>query len=136
LAQMEEQFSRVEMLLGKEALDKLSIAKVLVVGIGGVGGYALEALARSGVGEIAIVDGDTFNKSNLNRQIYATYSTLGRAKVEVAKERIADINSYCKVAPHHCFYSEHNAHSFDLQSYDYIIDAIDSVNDKILLIKN
>lgn len=133
---MEEQFSRISMLLGEEALDKLFAAKVLVVGIGGVGGYALEALARTGIGEIAIVDGDTFNKSNLNRQIYATYSSLGRPKVEVARERIADINSYCKVVDYHCYYTEHNAHSFDLQSYDYIVDAIDSAKDKILLIKN
>ncbi|MGI6213436.1 MAG: tRNA threonylcarbamoyladenosine dehydratase [Christensenellales bacterium] len=133
---MEEQFSRTVKLIGKDGLAKLAKARVLVVGIGGVGGYAVEALTRSGVGALTLIDGDKYCLSNLNRQLFATHSTLGAFKAEVAQARIADINPRCKTEIFNCFYTPENASTFDLSKYDYIIDAIDSVKNKIELIKN
>jgi len=127
-------FSRTEMLIGKDALEKLNKCRVAVFGVGGVGGYAVEALARSGVGTIDVIDSDVVDISNINRQIIATSKTVGRKKVEVAKERIADINPDCTVHAFDVFYSDETRNLFDFKSYDYVIDAIDSVSSKIDLI--
>lgn len=131
---MEEIFSRTEMLLGAEALKKLAAARVAVFGIGGVGGYTAEALARSGVGAIDLIDPDRVAESNLNRQIYALHSTLGRYKTEVARERINDINPVCKVTEHRIFYLPETP--FDFSLYDYIVDAVDTVSAKIAIAVN
>ncbi len=131
---MEHQFSRTELLLGQKGLERLKSSRVAVFGIGGVGGYAAEALARSGVGALDLIDHDRVSVSNLNRQIYALHSTVGRLKTDVAKERIADINPDCTVTCHPVFYSPETAHLFDFSDYDYIIDAIDTVTGKIELI--
>lgn len=131
---MEDMFSRTSLLLGKDGTERLSKARVAVFGAGGVGGYAIEALVRSGVGEIDIFDSDTVSVSNLNRQIIATTDTVGKDKTEVAKERILSINPNCKVTAHTVFYSPENAENYDLSVYDYIIDAIDSVASKIELV--
>lgn len=122
------------MLLGEEAIKKLNSSHVAVFGIGGVGGYVVEALARSGVGALDLIDGDKVAKSNINRQIYALHSTVGRDKVEVAKERIADINPDCKVTAHKLFYLPKT--EFDFSAYDYIVDAIDTVTGKLAIIEN
>lgn len=127
-------FSRTEMLIGKDALEKLNKCRVAVFGVGGVGGYAVEALARSGVGTIDVIDSDVVDISNINRQIIATSKTVGRKKVEVAKERIADINPDCTVHAFDVFYNDETRKLFDFKSYDYVIDAIDSVSSKIDLI--
>ncbi len=131
---MENQFERTQMLLGKEALEKLNHSRVIVFGVGGVGGYVTEALARSGVGQIDIVDKDTVSLTNLNRQIIATRKTLGLYKVDVMKERIADINPDCKVNAFKCFYLPETKDLFDFSQYDYVIDAVDTVTAKIQLI--
>ena len=132
---MDNQFSRSQLLMGDDAIDKLSKSRVAVFGIGGVGGYVVEALVRNGLGEIDIIDDDRISLSNINRQIYATHSTLDRSKVEVAKERILDINPECKVNAYQTFYSPENADIFDFKNYDYIVDAIDTVSGKISLIE-
>lgn len=131
-----EALSRTEMLLGCESMKKLSDAKVIIFGVGGVGGHAFEALVRSGIENITVVDSDTVSVSNLNRQIIATVKNLGRLKVEVAKERALDINPDAKITALPIFYSEKNENEIDLAKYDYIIDAIDSVSSKIRLIEN
>lgn len=131
---MLEQFSRTELLLGRDAIEKLSRAKVIVFGVGGVGGYAVEALARSGVGRIDLVDKDTVSLSNLNRQLIATRDTVGREKVEVMAERIHSINPDCEVHSYCCFYLPDTKEQFDFSSYDYIIDAVDTVTAKLSLI--
>ena len=131
---MLEQFSRTELLLGRDAIEKLSRAKVIVFGVGGVGGYAVEALARSGVGRIDLVDKDTVSLSNLNRQLIATRDTVGREKVEVMAERIHSINPDCEVQPYCCFYLPDTKEQFDFSAYDYIIDAVDTVTAKLSLI--
>ena len=131
---MEHQFTRTELLLGQKGLERLKASRVAVFGIGGVGGYAAEALARSGVGALDLIDHDRVSLSNLNRQIYALHSTVGRLKTDVAKERIADINPHCTVTCYPVFYSPETAHLFDFSQYDYIIDAIDTVTGKIELI--
>ena len=128
------EFSRSEMLLGSEAMEKLGNSRVAVFGVGGVGGYAVEALARSGVGTIDLIDNDTVSLTNINRQIIALHSTIGRYKTEVAKERINDINPAAKVNAYNLFFSAETASSFDFQSYDYIVDAIDTVTGKLELI--
>ena len=133
---MSEQFSRTALLIGEEGLQKLSKKRVIVFGVGGVGGYAVEALARSGVGSIDIVDNDKVSLSNINRQIIATHKTVGRYKVDVAKERILDINPDIKVNAYKTFYCPENESEFDFKSYDYIIDAIDTVAGKLALIEN
>lgn len=131
---MEEQFSRLEMLIGKENLDKLKNSRVAVFGVGGVGGYAVEALVRCGIGTIDIIDNDKVAKSNLNRQIYALHSTIGKYKVDVAKERILDINPDVKVNAYKTFYTPQTSGEFDFTQYDYVIDAIDTVVGKIELV--
>lgn len=129
-----EENSRTEMLLGAEGVEKLARARVAVFGVGGVGGYAVEALARAGVGAIDLFDSDTVSRSNINRQIVALQSTVGKAKVEVMRERIADINPDCLVTAHEVFYLPENADDYPLDGYDYIIDAIDTVGAKVELI--
>jgi len=131
----ESLYTRTEMLLGEEAINKLKSANVAVFGVGGVGGYAVEALARAGVGSITLVDSDKVSVSNLNRQIIATVSNIGLYKTDAMRERIKDINPECLVTTHNVFYSEENANSFTLQNYDYVIDCIDSVRSKLHLIE-
>ena len=128
---MDSQFSRTEMLLGTDAVKKLADSRVAVFGIGGVGGYAVEALARSGVGTLDLIDNDKVCLSNINRQIIATHSTVGEYKVEVAKARIADINPSATVNTYKTFYMPEVANEFDFSKYDYIIDAIDTVTAKL-----
>ena len=132
---MNEAFSRTALQLGVDAVKKLTKARVAVFGIGGVGGYAVEALARSGVGTLDLVDDDTVAPSNLNRQIIATHRTLGQYKVDAAKERILSINPEAVVNTHRTFYLPQTAAEFDLSQYDYIIDAIDTVAGKIALVE-
>lgn len=132
---MSEQFSRTQLLLGEEAMEKLRNARVAVFGIGGVGGYTVEALARSGVGQLDLIDSDTVSVSNINRQILATHSTVGRLKVDVAKDRILDINPNCVVRTYPCFYLPDTADQFDFSAYDYIVDAIDTVTGKLQLVQ-
>lgn len=130
---MINQFNREEMLLGKEALNVLKNSRVAIFGIGGVGGYTAEALVRAGIGELDFVDNDTVSLTNLNRQIVALHSTIGKFKVEVMKERALDINPDVKINTHNCFYLQENAAEFDFASYDYVVDAIDTVSGKIAL---
>lgn len=130
---MEDMYTRTKMLIGDD-IEALKSACVLVCGVGGVGGYVVEALARVGVGSIAVLDNDVFSVSNLNRQILATHSTLGRRKTEVAVERIAAINPDCKTTAYDMFYMPDTADTIDLSSFDYIVDAIDTVSAKLTLI--
>ena len=130
-----EQFLRTQMLLGTEALEKLQKARVAVFGIGGVGGYTVEALARSGVGQLDLIDSDTVSVSNINRQILATHSTVGMPKVEAAKKRILDINPACVVRTYQMFYLPETADQFDFTRYGYIVDAIDTVTGKLQLVQ-
>ena len=131
---MENQFSRTELLLGKEKMEKLAAARVCIFGIGGVGGYVAEALARSGVGHLELVDNDVVCLSNLNRQIIAIHETVGRYKVDVMKERILSINPAAEVTVHKCFYLPETRAQFDFANYDYVVDAIDTVAGKIALV--
>ena len=131
---MDTRDSRSEMLIGKSAVAKIKEARVAIFGIGGVGGYALEALARAGVKEFLLVDSDRVCESNINRQIIALHSTVGRLKTEVMCERIADINPGAKTFSYPIFYGEDTADGVDLSKFDYVVDAIDSVRSKILLI--
>lgn len=131
---MEEQFSRTEIILGSEAMERLAQSRVAVFGIGGVGGYVVEALVRSGIGAIDLIDHDQVSLSNLNRQIIATRDTLGRDKVEVMQERIHSINPDCRVRAHRCFYLPETREDFDFREYSYVVDAIDTVTGKIQLI--
>ena len=131
---MQNQFSRTELLIGEDGVNKLQNSHVAVFGVGGVGGYAIEALVRSGIGEIDLIDNDVFTESNLNRQIYALKSTLGKSKVEVAKERIMDINSGCKVNVFKTFFTPETSGEFDFSKYNYVVDAIDNVTGKIELV--
>ena len=124
---------RSEMLLGEEAMNKLANSHVAVFGVGGVGSYCVEALARIGVGKITIVDDDVFASSNLNRQLYATQSTVGQYKVDIASDRIADINPQCVVTNKRIRYAENTTDQFDFCQYDYVVDAIDTVSAKLLL---
>ena len=130
---VKEEHIRSAMLLGENGIEKLAAAKVAVFGVGGVGGYVCEALARAGVGELHLFDNDTVSLSNINRQIIALHSTVGRPKVEVMRERILDINPHCKVVTHQVFYLPENADSFPLCDFDYVADAIDTVSAKIEL---
>ena len=131
---MQEAFERTALLLGGEKLEKLAGSRVAVFGVGGVGGYVVEALARGGIGALDLIDNDVICLSNLNRQIIALHSTIGMAKVEAAAQRIADINPECTVRRHKCFYLPQNRAEFDFASYDYVVDAIDTVTAKIDLI--
>lgn len=133
---MTDRFSRTEMLLGSDAMDKLRNARVAVFGLGGVGGYIVEALARSGVGALDIIDNDTVSITNLNRQIVAVEGTVGMPKTEAAKMRIMQINPDCKVTAYNTFYMPENSSDFDFTKYDYIADAIDTVTAKIELVMN
>lgn len=128
------EFTRSELLLGAKAMEKLKNSRVAVFGVGGVGGYAVEALARSGVGALDLIDDDKVSLSNINRQIIALHSTLGRYKVDAAAERVRDINPSCLVTVHKTFYSADTAAGFDFSQYDYVIDAIDTVSGKIALV--
>ena len=130
---MDERFSRSERLLGQENLLKLNNSRVAVFGIGGVGGYVAEALARAGVGAIDLIDKDVVSVTDINRQIYALSSTLGKSKVEVAKERIKDIFPDCKVTAHAVFFLPENAGDTDFTVYDYIVDAVDTVAAKLAI---
>jgi len=131
---MSEIFSRTELLLGKDAMERLRSARVAVFGVGGVGGYTVEALARSGVGSLDLIDNDTVSESNLNRQIIALQSTIGQYKVDVAKARIADINPECTVRAHKMFFMPDTAELLDFSEFDYVVDAIDTVTGKIEII--
>ncbi len=133
---MADQFSRTRMLLGDEAVEKLRNSRVAVFGIGGVGGYVTEALVRSGIGTLDLIDSDTVDITNLNRQIIATHDTVGRPKVEVAKERAISINPEAVVNTYQCFFLPETKDMFDFSKYDYVVDAIDTVAGKLQLIKN
>lgn len=128
------QFSRTELLFGKEAMDKLAGSKVAVFGIGGVGGYVCEALVRSGVGAFDLIDDDKVCPTNLNRQIIATRSTVGKYKTDVMRDRMLDINPNVEVEVHKCFFLPENADDFPWDSYDYVVDAVDTVTAKIALV--
>lgn len=131
---MLNQYSRTELLFGKEAMEKLWRSRVAVFGIGGVGGYAVEALARSGIGALDLIDDDRVCLTNINRQIYATRKTVGKHKVDIAAERIAEINPAITVKTYKTFYTPKTTEQFDFKQYDYIIDAIDTVTGKIELV--
>lgn len=131
---MINQFSRTEILLGSEAMERLRNARVAVFGVGGVGGYVVEALVRSGVGAIDIIDNDTVSLTNINRQIIATHKTIGKYKVDVMKERILEINPECKVVAYRCFYLPENKDEFDFSQYSYVVDAVDTVAAKIQIV--
>ena len=132
---MEEQFARTELLLGGEAMERLVRARVAVFGLGGVGGYAVEALARSGVGTLDLIDDDTVNLTNLNRQIIATHETLGRHKVDAARERVLSINPGAVVHTYKTFFLPETAGQFDFTQFDYVVDAIDTVTGKLMLVE-
>ena len=132
---MDEQFSRTAQLIGEENVEKLFSKHVIVFGCGGVGSFVVEALARSGIGKITLVDNDLVNKSNINRQIIALHSTVGKQKVDVLKERILDINPVCQVFTHNTFFLPENSSNFDFSQYDYVVDAVDTVTAKIEIIK-
>ena len=131
---MEDFYSRTMLLLGEEGVNKLKNKSVIIFGIGGVGGFVTEALARSGVGHLDLVDSDKVSESNINRQIIALRSTIGRYKTEVMKERIMDINPEAEVNIHNCFYLPETASEFDFSKYDYVVDAVDTVTAKISLV--
>lgn len=131
---MLNQFSRTQLLLGKEGMESLAAARVAVFGVGGVGGYAVEALARSGVGALDLIDDDRVCITNINRQIIATLDAVGKYKTDVAEERIRQINPGCTVTKHNTFFMPDTADNFDFTQYDYIIDAIDTVTGKIELV--
>ncbi|MBQ4377646.1 MAG: tRNA threonylcarbamoyladenosine dehydratase [Treponema sp.] len=128
------QFSRTEILLGKASIEKLNSSRVAVFGIGGVGGFTAEALARAGVGHLDLIDNDTVSLTNLNRQIIALHSTIGLPKVEIMKKRILDINPQCEVRTFQCFYLPETQNLFDFKDYDYVVDAVDTVKAKIALV--
>ncbi|MBE6473674.1 MAG: tRNA threonylcarbamoyladenosine dehydratase [Coriobacteriaceae bacterium] len=130
---MSNRFSRTQLLFGADAMEALARARVVVFGIGGVGGYCAEALARSGVGAIDLVDHDVVSPTNVNRQIVALESTIGKSKAHVMAERIADINPSCRVTAHTCFYLPDTADEIDLGQFDYVVDAVDNVTAKLLL---
>lgn len=131
---MDERFIRTGLLLGEAGLDRLARARVAVFGVGGVGGYVAEALARSGVGSLDLTDKDVVSMSNINRQIIATTRTIGMYKTQVMKERILDINPKAQVTVHDCFFLPETAEEFDFQEYDYVVDAVDTVTAKIELV--
>ena len=133
---MNDQFERTRMLIGQDNLDRLKEAKVLVFGVGGVGGYVCEGLCRAGIGRIDIVDKDSVDITNINRQIIATYQTLGRPKVEVCRERMLSINPDIRVDARQCFYLPEKSEEFDFGAYDYVVDAVDNVTAKLDIICN
>ena len=131
---MDNQFSRTKMLIGEDSLKKLQNAHVAIFGVGGVGGYVAEALARAGVGSLDLIDNDIVNITNINRQIIALHSTIGQDKVEVSKNRIIDINPNIKINTYKKFFTPENSSDFDFSKYSYVVDAIDSVTGKIELV--
>lgn len=133
--ELEEQLARTELLIGKKAIDTLKKSRVAVFGVGGVGGYVVEALVRSGIGEIDLIDNDTVCLSNLNRQIIATRKTIGKYKVNVMKDRILEINPEAIVHTHICFFLPETANEFDFKNYSYVVDAIDTVTGKLQIIE-
>lgn len=132
---MYDAYSRMELLLGQTGVDRLGRAQIAVFGLGGVGSYAVEALARCGVGSLTLVDHDVVTPTNINRQLFALHSTIGRKKVQIAKERIRDIDENILVHTYETFYNKDTAGMFDLKAYDYIVDAIDTMESKLLLIE-
>ncbi len=130
---MSEIFSRQNIVFGSDSLEKLKNSRVAVFGVGGVGGYVCEALARSGVGKLDIIDNDTVSPSNINRQIIALHSTIGKNKVDVCKERLLDINPEITVNSYNCFFLKENENEFEFEKFDYIVDAIDTVSGKLAL---
>ena len=132
---MSEQFARTALLLGEDTVRHLEACRVAVFGVGGVGGFCVEALARSGIGALDLIDSDTVSLSNLNRQIIALHSTLGRLKVDVMADRIQDINPNCRVTRHPVFYLPETRDRFDFHDYDYVVDCIDTVKSKLALIE-
>ena len=132
---MSNAFSRTQMLLGEQGMERLARAHVAVFGVGGVGSYAVEALARCGVGELTVVDDDVVSLTNVNRQLVATLRTVGRPKVEVARERILDVNPDCRVHALRLFYGPDTADALDMAAFDYVIDCIDTVSAKLLLVE-
>jgi len=132
---MKEQFARTALLIGEEGIERLQNSRVAVFGVGGVGGYVVEALARSGIGTLDLIDNDTVALSNLNRQIIATHKTLGKNKVDVAKDRVLEINPDVTVHAHKVFYLPETAKQFDFTEFDYVVDAIDTVTGKLQLIE-
>lgn len=132
---MDKRLERTELLLGSENIEKLKRSRVAVFGVGGVGGYVVEALARCGIGTLDLIDNDEVAESNLNRQIIATVSTIGRPKVEAARDRIRDINPDCQVNIHQVFFLPETADDFEFSEYDYVVDAIDTVTGKLMLVE-
>lgn len=128
-------YSRTELLLGSDGMAKLKNAKVAVFGLGGVGGYVVEALARSGVGSLVLVDHDTISVTNINRQLLATHTTIGQSKAEAAKNRVLDIDPNIQVTVRECFFGPDTAHTFDFSQYSYVVDAIDTVTGKLALVQ-
>ena len=133
---MLNQFSRTELLFGADAMQILADSRVAVFGIGGVGGFTAEALVRSGIGAIDIIDDDKICLTNINRQIFATHKTIGVQKTDAAEERLLDINPNVKITKHNVFYTPETANDFDFTQYDYIVDAIDTVTGKLALAEN
>jgi tRNA A37 threonylcarbamoyladenosine dehydratase len=129
-----EQYTRTELLLGQRAMEKLRSAKVAVFGLGGVGGYVVEALARSGIGALELIDHDTVSVTNINRQIFATHSTVGMDKAQAARQRVLDIDPTIKVNARKEFFAPDTAGNFDFSQYDYVVDAIDTVTGKLALV--
>ena len=132
---MPDQFARTKLLYGEEAMEKFRVSRVAVFGVGGVGGYVVEALARSGIGALDLIDDDKVCLTNINRQIIATRKTVGQYKVEVAAERVQDINPDCVVRAHRCFFMPDTQDQFDFTEYDYVVDAIDTVTGKLAIIE-
>ena len=132
---MYDAFSRMELLLGQAGVDRLGRAKIAVFGLGGAGSYVVEALARCGVGSLTLVDHESVSATNINRQLFALHSTVGRKKVQIAKERIRDIDENILVHTYETFYNEDTAEMFDLRAFDYVVDTIDTISSKILLIQ-
>lgn len=132
---MENQFSRTQLLYGADVMERFARSRVAVFGVGGVGGYVVEALARSGIGALDLIDDDTVCLSNINRQIIASHATVGRPKVEVAAERVRDINPDCNVRTYQTFFLPETQHLFDFHDYDYVVDAIDTVTGKLAIIE-
>ena len=131
---MDKQFARAELLIGRDSIEKLNLKHVAVFGLGGVGGYVVEALARAGVGNLDLIDNDVINITNINRQIIALHSTVGKYKTDVIKERVLDINPAIKIKTYGTFFSPETSSEFDFSKYDYVVDAIDSVAGKIELV--
>lgn len=132
---MDDQFSRTGMIIGEAAVERLSQSSVIVLGIGGVGSYVVEGLARAGIGRLALVDRDVVDVTNINRQLPALHSTVGRPKAAVMAERVMDINPGCHITAAECFFMPDNAGDFDFTKYDYVVDAIDNITGKLTIIE-